>query len=74
MHSFSCVQLLGCISEVTEGNAIPSVDAQAAILLNNLISKQRKKNIVNTITQIFRLRKITIMLEAGQNKLIFTII
>ena len=57
-----------------EGNAIPSVDAQSAILLNNLISKQRKKNIVKTITQIFRLSKITIMLEAGQNKLIFTII
>ena len=59
---------------VTEGNAIPSVDAQGAILLNNLISKQRKKNIVKTITQIFRLSKITIMLEAGQDKLIFTII
>ena len=59
---------------VTEGNAISSVDAQDAILLNNLISKQRKKNIVKTITQIFRLSKITIMLESGQNKLIFTII
>ena len=60
--------------EVTEGNAIPSVDAQGDILLNNLISKQRKKNIVKTIAQIFRLSKITIMLESGQNKLIFTII
>ena len=60
--------------EVTEGNAISSVDAQGVILLNNLISKQRKKNIVKTITQIFRLNKITIMLESGQNKLIFTII
>ena len=59
---------------VAEGNAISSVDAQGAILLNNLISKQRKKNIAQTITQIFRLSKIAIMLEAGQNKLIFTII
>ena len=57
-----------------EGNAISSVDAQGSILLNNLISKQRRKNIVETISQIFRLSKITIMLEAGQNKLIFTII
>ena len=59
---------------VTEGFALPSVDAQGVILLNKLISKQCKKNIVKTITPIFHLSKFINMLESGQNKLIFAII